>query len=87
MSGNISWNIIRQADGIDRERLEAAAVRFARRHNLSLIDGDTMWDTLGWVVYDDPYLRKLWTACVRRALRDRRATGIAWGAVGYPTRY
>ena len=82
----MSWNVIRQADGIDRERLEVAAERFAARHSLSLVDGDTMWDTLAWVVYDDPYKRKLWTACVRRALRHSRATGIAWGTVGYESK-
>ena len=83
----MSWNVIRQADGIDRDRLEVAAERFAARHNLSLVDGDDMKDTLDWATYDDPYMRKLWTACVRRALRHSRATGIAWGTVGYESKY
>ena len=83
----MTWNVIRQADGIDRDRLEVAAERFAARHNLSLVDGDDMKDTLDWATYDDPYMRKLWTACVRRALRHSRATGIAWGTVGYESKY
>ena len=83
----MTWNVIRQADGIDRERLEVAAERFAQRHNLSLVNGDDGKDTLDWVTYDDPYMRKLWTACVRRALRHSRATGIAWGTVGYESKY
>ena len=83
----MSWNVIRQADGIDRERVAAAAERFAQRHNLSLVDGDDGKDTLDWATYDDPYMRKLWTACVRRALRHSRATGIAWGTVGYESKY
>ena len=83
----MTWNVIRQADGIDRDRLEVAAERFAARHNLSLVDGDDMKDTLDWATYDDPYMRKLWTACVRRALRHSRATGIAWETVGYESKY
>jgi len=83
----MAWNIIRQADGIDRERVAAAEERFAKRHNLSFVAGDDLKDTLDWITYDDPYLRKLWTACVRRALRDSRATGIAWGTVGYESKY
>ena len=83
----MTWDIIRQADGIDRERVAAAAERFAQRHNLSLVNGDDGKDTLDWVTYDDPYMRKLWTARVRRALRHSRATGIAWGTVGYERKY
>lgn len=93
------WNIIRTATAEDRERLNASARRFADRHGIDI--GDDTGHEATWLeshiednarqaepTHERPdalYLRRLWRACVRRALRHRWAEGIVRGCVGHHT--
>jgi hypothetical protein len=91
------WNTLRLATNEDHERLEAAARRYADRHRIrvALAAPDTAVAAVEEHLYDlhasrDPdlraaYYRRLWRDATRRALRDRRADGIAYGYVGYHT--
>ena len=84
----MAWGTLRQATDEDYARLNDTAQRFAKRHGIRV--DESALNEVEWAVseHDDNAhgkrrLRPLWRRCVRRALRDRRADGIAYGAVGY----
>ena len=86
---------IRRAMADDYDRLEAAAERFAKRHKITRLDYHGSWeDTVEQHIdyldfcgcwEDAAYLRRLWRAVIRRALREPNAHGIAYGHVVYYT--
>jgi len=83
----MAWSVIREATNEDRERMAAARARFMERHGLDEIGFDMLEDG-GYgesqvECEKRKYLRKLWRACMRRALREPSADGIAYGHVGY----
>jgi hypothetical protein len=93
----MGWSTLRKATAEDVSRLETAARRFAVRHEIRVdeVPGDSpatfsvemaMCDAgkgeYPW--YEGgPRVARLWTACVRRALRNKHADGIAYGYVGH----
>ena len=95
----MTWATIRKADPEDYERSAAAAIRFIDRHREELRASNCFLDTdvkesgpvyaieltLGDVQELDrrSYLGRLWRDCVRRALREKGADGIAYDHVGY----
>lgn len=92
----MAWNVIRRATAEDEERLERAARRFIDRHSLvNDIDMSNpvgeLEDLLDYSIRNEFPLRsgeaqrlsRNWRRCVRRALRDPNAEGIAYGNVGY----
>lgn len=85
----MSWSVIRKATEEDVARLNAAAERFAERHNLRcgyLGEPVTAMDIRDALNPSEPgnrYLLNLWKACIRRALRHKWAEGIAYGCVGF----
>lgn len=87
----MGWAIIRRATLEDRERLEQAAIRFCKRHNLKPVVtpgislGNAAVTEAFFQTSDNAYLRKLWRACARRALQSKSAEGIAYDSVGYNT--
>ncbi len=89
----MSWSTIRRATIEDEERLNRAAVAFAERHDLRVWDADTAEATINNAItpnYDSDEIERMeckrlgryWLACVRRALREPTADGIARGYVG-----
>jgi len=88
----MAWNVIRTATKEDLERLQKAAAAFAVRHKIEVWDG---MDPVRCVEDECEYkankaetkLRRLWIACVWRAVRDRRAEGVAWGKIGYSVEF
>lgn len=93
----MGWSTIRKATSEDTERLNAAAQRFVERHELGddvkvvPDESSPLWYELSeylevmgtdWPNWDIPKLRRLWRQCVRRALREPNAEGIAYGYVG-----
>ena len=85
----MAWSTIRKATDEDYERLDTTARNFASRHNISIVEGDNPAQTVEWAISDhdnwpgmNAYLRKLWRARKKYALRDKRAEGIAWGHIG-----
>lgn len=80
-------SVIRKATDIDHERIEAAAERFVKRHNvdisIQLVYGDkpTVSDALENEIGSDDHLRKLWMQCWRRAVGEKRADGIVSGYI------
>lgn len=89
MSG---WGLIRRAEDEDIERLETSARRFIARHGLPAwtlghnVAADLEMvlerDAKGGRRYEDG-LTRLWRRCVRRALREPSADGIAYEYIGY----
>ena len=95
----MTWATIRKAQQEDYERSAAAARRFIARHREELRFANCCLDmdieesgpiyaielTLGDVQELDRqhYLGRLWRDCVRRALREKGADGIAYDHVGY----
>lgn len=95
----MTWATIRKAQPEDYERSEAAAIRFIDRHREELRAANCFLDTdvkesgavyaieltLGDVQESDRqhYLGRLWRNCLRRALREKGADGIAYKHVGY----
>ena len=82
----MSWSTIRKATEEDRERLNRAAMRFCERHDCPYVYGSPVENVEAAIAndfYDGVYLRKLWRACVRRALRSNDAEGIEYGYVGF----
>ena len=82
-----AWSTIRKATDEDHERLALAAKRFQTRHGLQSAD---ILSELGCLTdrgmpecWKAERLMPLWKRCVKRALRDNAAEGIAWGYVGY----
>jgi len=87
------WALLRRATDEDIERLDTTAARFITRHGIRRYDDSDPVTTVEWAVADhddnknwERKLRPLWRACVRRALRDRRAEGIAYDHIGYYVR-
>ncbi len=91
----MSWSTIRRATEADSAAIEAAAQRFARRHNLDAGYGDTAAmaidanidclrqpGQLDGGAYGRS-LERLWRNCQRRALGEKNADGIAYGYVGF----
>ena len=94
----MGWSVIREATEEDFERVAAARERFISRHREELVwlswgldieDGVDFDCAIEWQKDDDmgrrerrTYIRGLWVACMRRALRCN-ADGIAYGHVGY----
>lgn len=93
----MAWAPIREATDEDMAAVEAAAERFIERHRIKADWGnsphlgalDNPWEALesaidrldprfGWA----GYMRRLWRGCMRRALGEPRAHGIAYGYVG-----
>lgn len=87
----MAWSTIRKATDEDIERLNTAGTRFVEKHGRTWDKGFLVSEEPRSVAQDladdndhpdHPYLRKLWRAAVRRALRCRYADGIAYGYVG-----
>lgn len=90
----MAWSTIREVTEEDFERLNATARRFAERHGkiktalggdkptyrsvdrLAIVNDTGAWDY-------DYRIAAMWRACVRRALREKNADGIAYGYVGF----
>ena len=79
----MSWACLRKATEEDHNRLQTTAERFAARHDMWIFADivGALEVSLNIAEYR-PELKRLWLACVRRALRDKRAEGIAYGYVG-----
>lgn len=81
---------IRKATSEDYERLNAAAERFAERHNIQLYDYNL--PAYAQIEYDieardeyngGPRLRRLWLGVFRRAVRHSSANAIGYGYIGW----
>ena len=82
----MAWNVIRTATTEDKERLEASAQRFCERYGIPTYGDDAVsaiTNVLNPKDPDDASKYRNWIMCVRRALKDGRATGIAYDYVGY----
>ena len=77
---------IRRFTANDNEALTTAALRFANRHLATEADSDHTWHELQ--LLDDSRLRRLWQACLCRALRVPVSADItvAHGYVAYHVR-
>ena len=79
---------LRKATRKDYQRLEDAAVRFAKRHEYVILEEnpvasieETIGYGMGYGIEKAQYHNKLWHACVGRALRWPGADGVAYGNV------
>ena len=83
----MGWNTIRRATDADKKALEAAARKFCERHAIRCNEFDQPEMTIDCEIDCNPdngaYLKKLWRGCVRRALNEPQADGIAYDYVGY----
>lgn len=88
----MAWGTIRKATEEDTQRLNAAAIRFIERHGITglVYDDETAWSELGdylagggWDDTGNTRTLGQWKRCIRRALREPSADGIAYGYVGY----
>ncbi len=89
----MAWSCHREFTEEDVERLQITARRFVAKYNIPERDcldyGEPLWRGLDYLLdwerdkYED--LRRLWLGCLRRALRDKSATGVAYGYVGSNT--
>jgi hypothetical protein len=88
----MSLAVIRPFTADDDAALTASAMRFAERHCLNLDIQDRPWEELQLKLWALPttwsettQLRRLWQACLCRALRVPVSAGItvAYGHVGY----
>ncbi len=84
----MAWSTIRPATDADIDALNETAKRFAHRHNLARAIAPWISDNHGWYDQVEAYLQAhatgsnhLWRRCVRRALNEPNADGIAWGSV------
>lgn len=77
----MSWSTIRKATDYDQIRLDTAARRFAKRHQIPLVETENPTVEIHFAVEADSSLRPLWRRIVRYAL-GCRADGIAYGYVG-----
>lgn len=76
----MALSVIRRFDDTDAERLNAAALRFATRHRLTidLTEHANAWTALdGHLWCGDKKLERLWQACRCRALGVPVAADIA----------
>ncbi len=89
----MAWSTIRRATTGDHESLDSAATRFIERHHLDPMrfGNEHIHDALTNELYaryqyadydDERRLWRLWLACMRRALNEPHAEGIAYGYVG-----
>lgn len=91
-----SFSIVRPVTDQDYSALAARGRAFVARHNLTIeglesAESDRevyrlIADRLEWFDNDDARaaeLRRMWIAVFRRAVGDRRATSIAYDAIGY----
>jgi len=79
---------IRRATDEDYARLNAAALRFAKLHNLKLMADETGVPAYAAVETEvdwsgNRHLRQLWLRCFRRATREPQADTVAYGYVGW----
>ena len=95
----MAWSVIRKATNEDYEKLDLAAGRFIERHNIDTRFGNgnvyvveeqlANMTSIGQredIEIEGKRLRRLWLACVRRALGHKWAEGIAHGTVGFEVR-
>jgi len=91
----MSWATIRRATEDDKRWLAITEARFRATHGVGEDDLHYCIDYGGRIAsarhgyVDDlnaPYLLGLLRRNIRRALRDHRADGIAWGYVGFNDR-
>ena len=88
------WSVIRKATPEDFERLEIAARRFCRRNAIDVPDDESAVEELEEYIAclcspieqesdnrKGKRLRKNWLGCIRRALGENKAEGIACGNV------
>ena len=87
----MSWGTLRKANDEDLAALNAAARRFAERHDITFASEISDVDTVEYWLYEQDkddfrlgkYYARLWNRCVARALKHPGAEGIAYGYVGY----
>lgn len=91
---NLSYPIIRPATQADFDRVNTAAMRFAKRHGIVLYDSATMQaseQVESWLdarIEDSrPHsrryqmLRQQWLRVFRRAVGEQAAYGFGWGNI------
>lgn len=76
---------IRKLTATDAERLEATAVRFAKRHSIQFHDDEPALDAVEWAMDSalggrdaNPALVRLWRRAYARALRQPESAGERW---------
>ena len=84
----MSWIAVRKFQDDDKELVEKSAQKFAKRHNIKIVEHETAWNAVeehvNWLEHNgDGYLRRLWEKCFARAVGVTGATGVAWGNIGY----
>lgn len=89
----MGWNVIRTATTGDKMDLEVAAMKFAKRHKITVEDSaglrypatKAVECEVEYKIYseNDKYLARLWHTVVARTLGHKRAEGIVCDAVGY----
>ena len=91
-SNNMGINVIKKLSDDDMARINAAAVRFAKRHNIRLGNlNDARFEVECATEADihdrnDPTLSRLWSRCMCRAanIDVRNNAVIGWGHIGTP---
>lgn len=89
----MAWSTIRKATDTDIDRLQSAAVRFCRRHEIPFQNPQQATSEIDCLLslgpecgheieYKAKRLRPLWRRIVRRTLGNG-ADGIAYGYVGF----
>ena len=84
----MAWSTIRRATQGEKEKLEAAAVKFCIRHDIDRTPGsavDAVEAEMEFRIYDDNdrRLKNSWLRIARRILGSRRAEGIRYDMIGY----
>jgi hypothetical protein len=86
----MAWIAVRKLRDDDVERIHKSAQKFAERHQIEIKDHQTAWSAVEeyvqaqeWCFYDGGYMRRLWEKCFSRAVGIKKATGVAWSAIGY----
>lgn len=89
----MSWICIRVMRSDDRDKVQASAVRFAKRHGVTVQEHQTAWSAVEEFAnfqedfyQDGGYCRRLWERCFARAVGIKNATGVAWGTIGYESK-
>ena len=93
----MTWSVIRKATEKDIEELDLFARRFAKRHDIPINETERAYDEVDLYIvikldnapvgdWERPELKRLetlWKRCIRRALHEPAADGIAWGTIGF----
>jgi hypothetical protein len=88
----MSWVVIRKITNADTELLNARAIAFQKRrmpHLRPFEDWRYLHDDL-YYGKDDPYIYPEWRAWLkvfRRAVKSNGAEGVAYGYIGYSSKY